>query len=132
MYFILLRYYKIINSVLLFATIYLFFLPEIMLFISLLPSEITECRYLARTGNPCPFCGVTRDINNIKKNESVVNNISVYIYIFCLFEFSLRLVLILKKKLVSRKFFLIDAIIHLCIFLFFLYLTVERFLAVSV
>ena len=124
MYFIFLRYYKIINSVLLFATIYLFFLPEIMVFISFLPPEITECRYLARTGNPCPFCGVTRDINNIKNNESVVNNISVYIYVFCLFEFSLRLVLMLKKNLISRKVFVVDAIIHLCIFLLFLYLTV--------
>lgn len=131
MYFILLRYYKIINSVLLFATIYLFFLPEILLFTSFLPPEITECRYLVTTGNPCPFCGVTRDINNIKKNEAVVNNISVYIYIFCLFEFSLRLVLIFKQKLISRKVFVIDAIFHLFVFLFFLYLIVERFLDVS-
>ena len=62
-----LKTYKIVNIVIVCLVIYIYFFPQISIVLEKVMPNSTKCVYLTITGKPCPLCGGTRYIKNIKK-----------------------------------------------------------------
>ena len=57
--------YRTVSIVILAVCIYFFLLPVISPFMERMLPEIWTCPFLRITGNPCPFCGITRGMGSI-------------------------------------------------------------------
>lgn len=57
--------YRTISIVILAVCIYFFLLPVISPLMEKLIPNIWTCPFLKLTGTPCPFCGITRGLENI-------------------------------------------------------------------
>ena len=105
--------YKVINLVVLMYICYLLILPIISPFLSKIMPTFWRCQYLAYTGHPCPFCGMTRDFAHMFHfNFANINAMSLFFLIFVLFEFIFRIVL-LSVKNISSKVRIFDIVIHI-------------------
>ena len=94
--------YKAINIIILCICLYLLFLfPIVSKVLENISPTLTACPFLRLTGKPCPLCGGTRFLSNIK---NVFNDIT---YIFNFFglviliiflEIVFRIINIVKKE----------------------------------
>ena len=57
--------YRTVSIVILAVCIYFFLLPVISPLMERLLPKIWTCPFLRITGNPCPFCGITRGMGSI-------------------------------------------------------------------
>lgn len=111
--------YKTINITILCICIFILLLPEVLSILEKISPVLTKCPYLALTGKPCPLCGGTRFIKNIKNS---FNNLSYFlnffgiIIIIIIFEILFRIINILKKEY-SNKLIKIDIFFHILIFI---------------
>jgi len=108
--------YKAINITVLCICIYLLFVfPIVSSILEKISPELTKCSYLQLTGKPCPLCGGTRFLRNIKNvfnDITYVFNFFGLIILFLIFETIFRIINIKKKE--SKKIVIIyDIIIHL-------------------
>lgn len=108
--------------------IYVIFFPIIAKFLSYISPNLTECVYKKITGKPCPLCGGTRYIANIKqvlKTPSYLLHPFGLIIIFIIFEVFFRIFCIYsvkKEKINLKKLLIVDSIIHIiAIISFFVY-----------
>ena len=75
--------YIIINNTFLGINIYIILLPIISPIMQRILPNLWQCAYLAHTGKPCPFCGITRDFSSIISLEfDLINPISIFIFAF--------------------------------------------------
>lgn len=114
--------YKTINITILCICIFILLLPEVLSILEKISPVLTKCPYLILTGKPCPLCGGTRFIKNIKNS---FNNLSYFLNFFgiviilLLFEIIFRIINILKKEY-SNKLIKIDIIIHILVFVVYI------------
>lgn len=113
--------YKTINITILCVCIFMFLLPEVMNILEKISPVITKCPYLTLTGKPCPLCGGTRFIRNMKNS---VNDLSYFfnffgvIVIIVILEIIFRIINILKnehKDIIIK----IDIFVHIIIFILY-------------
>lgn len=111
--------YKTINITILCICIFILLLPEVLRILERISPVLTKCPYLALTGKPCPLCGGTRFIKNIKNSFNDLSyfcNFFGIIIIIILFEMIFRIINILKTKY-SSKLVKIDIVFHILIFI---------------
>jgi len=111
------KIYIIFNWVALMIIIYLSMLPIISPFLNKYFPHVWSCAYLNITGNPCPFCGITRDfISLIHFNFDLINTQSLVLFVFVIFEFLFRIIIIIINKKLKEKtkklLIILDIIIH--------------------
>lgn len=122
-----LRTYKIVNIVIVCLVIYIYFFPQISIVLEKVMPNSTKCVYLTITGKPCPLCGGTRYIKNIKNcfyDITYLYNFFGVIVIGAFGEFIFRIINLykIKKEKISINLIKYDICIHaFFIFLFFLY-----------
>lgn len=111
--------YKTINIIILCICILVLLLPEVLSILEKISPVLTKCPYLELTGEPCPLCGGTRFIKNIK---NYFNDISHFFNLFgiiitiIIFEIIFRVINIFKKKY-SNKLIKIDIAFHILIYI---------------
>lgn len=93
------EWYRTVNWVLLGLSLYAVLLPFISPSLAkVLPPALTTCWYHARTGKPCPFCGITRDFRRFTAGDFVqakrFNALSLPLFLLCLFELGWRIALL--------------------------------------
>lgn len=114
--------YKTINITILCICIFILLLPEVLSILEKISPVLTKCPYLVLTGKPCPLCGGTRFIKNIKNS---FNNLSYFLNFFgiiiaiIIFEIIFRITNILKKQY-SNKLIKIDIVFHILIFIVYI------------
>ena len=115
--------YKIINIVVLCICLYLVILHP---FVSKVMEEIspvlTRCPYMQLTGKPCPLCGGTRFLRNIKNvfyDIHYVFNIFGLIILIIFIEIIFRIIN-LKTKQKNKTVIIFDIIIHLLLFIIYI------------
>lgn len=107
-------------------SIYVIFFPIVAKVLNLISPELTKCVYKSMTGNPCPLCGGTRYIANLKEvfnNPSYLLHPFGFMIIFIIFEILFRIFCIFairKKKKYLNKLVVIDVVIHLIVFISFI------------
>lgn len=98
--------------------IYVLLLPFLSPLMERVFPSIWECAYYRFTGQPCPLCGVTRDLSStFSGQEATLNPASLSIFAFVVGSlfyrvwatFSLRKLTVAKQKLL----FVGDAMLHL-------------------
>jgi len=108
--------YIYISITLLMLALYVIFFPCISDVLNKLSPELTQCVYLKITGKPCPLCGGTRYIRNIRnvfKDINYIFNPFGMIVICVIFEITFRIYYIIRRnKLNLRNIFIFDIIIH--------------------
>ena len=114
--------YKIINIVRLCICILILLLPQVLNVLEKISPTLVRCPYLELTGKPCPLCGGTRFIKNIKNS---LNDISYFLNFFGIIiitvflEIIFRITNILKKDY-SNKLIKVDMVLHILIFISYL------------
>lgn len=115
--------YKIFNIVILSFCLYLFILyPLVSQILEKISPTLTKCPYLQLTGKPCPLCGGTRFLKNIK---------NVFYDIHYVFNFYGLVILMLAMETIFRIFNLIkkvnkdniimfDVTIHFILFMIYM------------
>ena len=120
--------YKTINIVILCICIYLLiFFPIVSDLLETISPNLTKCPYLQLTGRPCPLCGGTRFLKNIKYAFYDINYIfnffGLIIFIFNL-EIIFRITNIVKRE-ERNSIIKFDIIIHtlltICYLLYSIY-----------
>lgn len=110
--------YKIINIVLLCISIFILLLPIVLEILEKFSPVLTRCPYLELTGKPCPLCGGTRFLKNVKNS---FNDLSYFFNFFgiiiciVLFQIAFRTINIFKKTY-SDKLIKTDIFVHILIF----------------
>lgn len=108
--------YKAINITILCICLYLvIFLPFISSLLEKISPVLTRCPYMAITGKPCPLCGGTRFLKNIKNVFSdfhYVINIYGLIILIMIIEIVFRIINI-KNREKREKIIKIDIIAHI-------------------
>ena len=114
------KYYKTINIVFLSLGLYLLIIhPVLTLLLEKISPILTKCFYLEMTGKPCPLCGGTRFLRNIK---NVLYDIR---YVFNFFGLVLFIIIIeiffmiinIKKNTKSNNIIKFDIVIHSILFI---------------
>lgn len=111
--------YKAINITILCICIFILLLPEVLGILEKISPVLTKCPYLVLTGKPCPLCGGTRFIKNIK---SSFNNLSYFfnffgvIVIILILEIVFRIINILKNEH-KDNIIKLDVFVHILIFI---------------
>lgn len=85
--------------------------------------NFAKCAYLQYTGNPCPLCGGTRYIRNIREAFSDISylfNFFGFAVIVFIFEVLFRMVLLISKKEKSKTLIVTDIFIHSIILIIYL------------
>lgn len=110
--------YRICNIVLLYISIFILLLPVVLGILEKISPVLTRCPYLELTGKPCPLCGGTRFIKNIKNSFNDLSyffNFFGIIIVIVLFQIVFRTINIFKKTY-SDKLIKIDIFVHILIF----------------
>ena len=111
--------YKKINITILCICIYiLLFYPLVSKIMEHISPTLTQCSYMQLTGKPCPLCGGTRFLRNIKNvfyDIHYVFNIFGLIILILLMEIIFRIIN-LKTKQKKESIIKCDIIIHLVLF----------------
>ena len=115
--------YKAINIVILCMCLYLLLLyPFISQVMEKISPTLTKCPYLELTGKPCPLCGGTRFLRNIKNvfyDIHYVFNIFGLIILVLIIETIFRIIN-LKTKQKKEIVIEFDVIIHLVLFIIYI------------
>lgn len=122
------KYYLNFNYSVLFFAIYIFSYPIVGKMIGKLFPFLSKCIYKEITGKPCPLCGGTRYIANLKNvfhNPSILFQPFGYIMMFVIFNLIFRTLCIMYIKKGGnniKKIMIIDfTILSIVILLFFVY-----------
>ncbi len=122
--------YRVVSLVLLALSGYALIFPFVSPLLAKVFPSLSHCWYQVRTGQPCPFCGITRDFGRYTVGDFVqarrMNRLSLLLF-FCLIgELCWRMALVLVLPHIQRLYRLIwlDTTIHLvlCMVFVFLYL----------
>lgn len=121
-----LKSYIYINITCLFLSLYVIFYPFFSKILGFISPRLLECTYKALTGKYCPLCGGTRYISNIGQvftDVTYIFNIFGIIFLFALFEFIFRVIIIIRVNKIKNINSIIkfDIIWH-SILAFFLFL----------
>lgn len=111
--------YKNFNKTVLALCIAFIFIPVVSFFMKKYFYDIyaiIKCPYYFKTGDLCPFCGITTDLKNILIGNVLHNKyniLSIPIIITLILEIQFRILLIKNNiNIKSNKIFLIDLIVH--------------------
>lgn len=122
------KLYLNFNYTILFFAIYIITYPIVSKIIGIFFPFLSKCIYKEMTGKPCPLCGGTRYITNLKNvfsNPSILLQPFGFIMLFVFFSLAFRTwcILYIKKDGKNvKKIMIIDFIILLTvIILFFTY-----------
>ena len=115
--------YKTINIVIISICIYLLIVfPIISTIMESISPALTKCPYLQLTGKPCPLCGGTRFIKNIKNvfyDIHYVFNIFGLIILILILETIFRIGNIIKKEN-KEGIIKFDFFIHIILFIIYI------------
>ncbi len=122
--------YRVVSLVLLVLSGYALIFPFVSPLLAKVFPSLSRCWYQARTGQPCPFCGITRDFGRYTVGNFVqaqrMNRLSLPLFFCFIGELCWRMALVLVLPHIQRLYRLIwlDTTIHfvLCIVFVFLYL----------
>lgn len=115
--------YKVFNITILCICLYLvIFFPFISSLLEKISPALTKCPYLQFTGRPCPLCGGTRFLQNIKNvfnDIHYVFNIFGLIILIMILEIVFRIINLIKKE--NRDSVIkFDTVIHIIFFICYL------------
>jgi len=121
--------YRVVSLVLLLLSGYALIFPFVSPLLAKAFPSLSHCWYQARTGLPCPFCGITRDFGRYTAGDFVqaqrMNRLSLPLFFCCVGELFWRMALVLFLPHIRLPYRLIwlDLVIHfvLCTALVFLY-----------
>lgn len=113
--------YRIVNYVILALLLYVLVFPYISALLSEISPELTQCYHRANTGELCPFCGLTRDMNCVltgnEETDRINTNFQVFIAMYALEWFIRVLIIILSRKFTGRTIPILDIVFHLIMFM---------------
>ena len=119
--------YKTINITILCICLYvLFIFPFFSTILEKISPSLTKCTYLQITGKPCPLCGGTRFLQNIKNvfyDFSYVLNFFGLVTLIIILEIIFRIVNIRKnekRKQVIKWDIIIHSILFVCYIIYIL------------
>lgn len=120
------KVYNIFNWISISGLIYVMLLPLISIPMNWLCPQLWTCSYLRITGNPCPFCGLTRDFSACFTGNETRYNPCGDIYLLVIISLLLfRIVAIIAIPYLSecklKLFGISDLVLHiftLCGFFF--------------
>lgn len=109
--------YRIVNYVILALLFYILVFPFISTLLTRLSPELTQCYHKANTGELCPFCGLTRDMNCLltgdEETDRINTNFQIFLSMYALEWFVRLLITILSRKFTGRTIPIIDIGFHL-------------------
>jgi hypothetical protein len=114
---------KNFNVSILCVCIFFILLPIISYFIKLTIPDIynyLRCPYYKLTNQPCPFCGITTDFNNILHLNIFAykyNLISIPLFILGILELLFRIIAIKNKSKIKPIVIYTDIIVHFILFI---------------
>ena len=110
------RTYRIFNLVVLGLLLYVLVFSLVSPALEDLFPSVVKCYYKEFTGDPCPFCGLTRDMNCVLTGEGGHDRVNTRFQIFLsiyVLELALRIFLVLaSKRLTGRTLPAVDIAIH--------------------
>ena len=95
--------YRIFNLVILGFLVYVLIFSLVSPVMEKLFPSVVRCYYKELTGDPCPFCGLTRDLNCVLTGDEEQDRINTRFQLF-LAVYTFELVLRIIVFLLSRKF----------------------------
>lgn len=129
--------YRIANWVLLLLSLYALCFPRLSPQLAkFFPAAISTCWYHARTGKPCPFCGMTRDIGRFTVGDFVqarqLNALSLPFFFLFIFELLWRALLLFSalRHLPILRLIGIDIGMHALFVLTTLFLSFQDLLTI--
>lgn len=115
--------YKAVNITILCLCIYLLFIfPIVSTILEKISPVLTRCPYLQLTGKPCPLCGGTRFLKNIKTvfhDITYVFNFFGLVILILIMETIFRIINI-KTKQNKKKVIIYDVLVHIILFISYL------------
>ena len=122
--------YRQINITILYFTVYLLLLPFIAPVMKKVIPGIWICAFDAIVGEPCPFCGLTRDFNTFFSGriQNQLNANSMFLFFFVIYELLFRSVYIiqLKRKKINRTYLMADIMTHTVFLLYILQMVISH------
>ncbi len=122
--------YRVASLVLLVLSGYALIFPFVSPLLAKVFPSLSHCWYQARTGQPCPFCGITRDFGRYTVGDFAqaqrMNRLSLPLFFCCIGELCWRMALVFFLPYIRQphRFIWLDTTIHfvLCMVFVFLYL----------
>lgn len=112
------EWHRIANWVLLSLSLYALCFPMISPLLAKPFPALATCWYQARTGKPCPFCGITRDFGRFTAGDFVqakrLNALSLPFFLLFVFELFWRALLLFSplQRLPSPRLIAFDVAAH--------------------
>ena len=112
--------YRIVNYVILALLLYVLIFPYVSNILTKISPKLTQCYHKSNTGELCPFCGLTRDMNCVltgnEETDRINTNFQIFIAIYAM-EWIIRvLITILSRKFTGRTIPILDMVFHLILF----------------
>ncbi|MCK5131904.1 MAG: DUF2752 domain-containing protein [Candidatus Sabulitectum sp.] len=108
--------YRIFNLVVLGLLLYVLVFPLISPVMEKLFPSVMRCYYEDFTGDACPFCGLTRDMNCVlsgdRKQDRINTSFQLFLAVYT-FEWLIRITMMLMSgRFTGRALPVIDVAIH--------------------
>lgn len=116
--------YIYLSVTMLSLSLYIVFFPIFSKLLNYILPNFSKCVYKSITKKPCPLCGGTKFIAQIKDNIfnlSYFNCFFGYVIIFVIFEIIFRIfcILYIKNSKHIKALFITDVFIHVIVFVLF-------------
>ncbi|MCS7211109.1 MAG: DUF2752 domain-containing protein [Chloroherpetonaceae bacterium] len=109
---------RVVNWVLLLLCVYGLCFPRLSPQLAKVFPALSTCWYQARTGKPCPFCGITRDWQQLTAGNFMrakrLNAMSLPLFLLCIVEIVWRTALLagLMRTLCLKRWITLDLLVH--------------------
>lgn len=108
--------YRIFNLVILGFLVYVLVFSLVSPVMEKLFPSVVRCYYKELTGDPCPFCGLTRDMNCVltgnKEQDKLNTRFQLFLAVYA-FEWVIRITMLsVSRRFTGKTLPLVDVAIH--------------------